>query len=369
MSVTTGSSSTAPATAVRRPVRIVDCDVHPQFRSPEEFLSYLPEPYRRSKLPWSGRAVVAAPDGGRRADAAPPSGYPTASDPEFLEQQLFEEAGVDIAIMIPVNQYAYGFRPGAPDDDAAITSAINQWLADTWLSKYNRHERYRGSLLIPVHNPEAAVAEIEKWSGHPYFVQLLVPHLAPAALGHPMFDPVWAAAARRGLPIAVHVAVGPGERVGSPVGVLRHFIEFKSVMYPMSVATHMASMLANHTFERHEGLKLVLVEGGVSWAYGLVSRLNALTSGNGGGSVADRLRDRVYFTTQPIEEPPDPSLLARVFERLGVSQILFSTDYPHFDFDDPKRALAPIPKAWHEEILGGNARRVYGLPSEIPVSA
>ncbi len=45
---TTVSSNVASATAVRRQVRIVDCDVHPQFRSFEEFRSSLPEPWRSS---------------------------------------------------------------------------------------------------------------------------------------------------------------------------------------------------------------------------------------------------------------------------------------------------------------------------------
>lgn len=362
------SGSGAQAELVRRPVRIVDCDVHPEFKNRDEFVGYLAEPWRRMRLPWEGRRVVVAPDGGRRADSHPPGGGPSASDPAFLEKQLFGDAGVDIAILIPISLYPWGFHPGSPEEEAAISAAFNEWQADTWLSRYNGHGRYRGSILLPVHNPAAAAAEVEKWAGHPYFVQVLVPHLAPVAFGHPSYDPVWAATARHGLPVAVHVASGPGDQIGSPVGVLRHFIEFKSVIYPMASATHLASMLANRTFDRHEGLRLVLVEGGISWAYALVSRLNSLLT-TAGTSVAELLQDRVYFTTQPIEEPADPALLVDVIAKLGPSQLLFSTDYPHFDFDDPKRALASIPKAWHEAIFAGNARALYRLPADLTLPA
>jgi uncharacterized protein len=365
MSQATADAQTQTAT---RPVRIVDCDVHPELKSRDEFLAYLAEPWRSMKLPWEGRRVVVAPDGGRRADALPPGGGPSASDPAFMEQQLFGDAGVDIAVMIPISLYPWGFHPGSPEEEAAISAAYNEWQADTWIGKYNWHGRYRSSILLPVHNPTAARAEIEKWAGHPYFVQALVPHIAPNAFGHPTYDIVWEAAARHGLPIAVHVASGPGDNIASPVGVLRHFIEFKSVTYPMASAAHLLSMLANGTFERHEGLKLVLVEGGISWAYALVSRLNHLLQ-PAGASVAGALKDRVFFTTQPIEEPADPSMLVDVIAKLGPTQLLFSTDYPHFDFDDPKRALAAIPKTWHEAILAGNARALYSLPAELAVPA
>ena len=46
----------------------------------------------------------------------------------------------------------------------------------------------------------------------------------------------------------------------------------------------------------------------------------------------------------------------------GTDRIMFSTDYPHWDFDDPDRAirvkLAPATRA---RILGGNAMALYGL--------
>jgi predicted TIM-barrel fold metal-dependent hydrolase len=39
-----------------------------------------------------------------------------------------------------------------------------------------------------------------------------------------------------------------------------------------------------------------------------------------------------------------------------------STDYPHWDYDDPQRALPDgMPPELRRKILAGNAKRLYGL--------
>jgi predicted TIM-barrel fold metal-dependent hydrolase len=49
--------------------------------------------------------------------------------------------------------------------------------------------------------------------------------------------------------------------------------------------------------------------------------------------------------------------------------LLFSTDYPHWDFDSPERALPPIiPGVLREKILWSNAQMFYGLPERNPPS-
>ena len=50
---------------------------------------------------------------------------------------------------------------------------------------------------------------------------------------------------------------------------------------------------------------------------------------------SEYIREHVWFTTQPIEEPANPQHLRDLdrLDRLGPP--LFSTDYPHWDYDDP----------------------------------
>ena len=71
----------------------------------------------------------------------------------------------------------------------------------------------------------------------------------------------------------------------------------------------------------------------------------------------------VWLTTQPMDEPERASDLPVLFDQLGMDdRICFATDYPHWDFDSPERA---IPKVLGEErrrlILRDNAHALYRL--------
>ena len=43
--------------------------------------------------------------------------------------------------------------------------------------------------------------------------------------------------------------------------------------------------------------------------------------------------------------------------------LLFATDYPHWDFDDPEQVA--IPREWRQDVFSENARRLYKLPARV----
>ena len=81
---------------------------------------------------------------------------------------------------------------------------------------------------------------------------------------------------------------------------------------------------------------------------------------------SEYLRDHFWYSTQPIEEPEDPRHLEsvyRVFEENGFGErLMFSSDYPHWDFDDPRFAFrTPLTEVERAKIFNGNARALYKL--------
>jgi predicted TIM-barrel fold metal-dependent hydrolase len=50
-------------------------------------------------------------------------------------------------------------------------------------------------------------------------------------------------------------------------------------------------------------------------------------------------------------------------EWVGWDRIMFSTDYPHWDYDDPAQVLARLKLTAKQKamLLGDNARALYGL--------
>jgi uncharacterized protein len=77
---------------------------------------------------------------------------------------------------------------------------------------------------------------------------------------------------------------------------------------------------------------------------------------------SEYIREHIWLTTQPMEEPKDGRHLFEVMEWIGWDRLLFASDYPHWDFDDPFRAFpAGLPRERLNQILSGNGKAVYRL--------
>lgn len=360
----------------RVPVRVVDCDIHVNPRTATEIAEHLPAEWvhLRDLLYGTGMlgtsVIFAPPNEGRRLDAFGADGAPAGSDPALTGRQLFDEAGVDLAVIVPLTE-----RSSAnPEHEAAMAAATNAWLAATWLGAYNGHGRYQGTIRVGS-DPDLAVAEIEKWAGHPHFVQVMLNPYLGTPLGHRPFWPVYQAAVDAGLAVCTHVTLQrPGPALltssGPPTTFLENHAQF-SVLY----ATHLVSMLEEGVFDRWPELRFTFVEGGYSWCLPLLWRLDKYWRALGSEvprlrrAPSEYVREHVSFTRQPVEEPRDPRHLARVIEWLGPQTLEFATDYPHWDGDYSTRiGFAGVPADVRAKILGGNAVAKYRLPATRPAA-
>jgi uncharacterized protein len=358
-------------TGAKRAISIVDCDVHFKPRTPDELTEHLPEPWRSNRAirrAMTKGAVLNPYTGAMRLDAKPANG-PIGSDPGLAGQQLFVDAGVDLAINIPVGQYLCPLVD--PELNAVYSNAINRWQDRTWLGEYNRHGRYRGSISVPANNVGAAVREIETWAGHPGFVQVLLPHHSGALYGSPQFDPIWDAASRHHLPVALHSNAGL-ETYLTPVGHVQRYSEYNGVGFTLYYAAHLVSIICAGVFDRYPDMRIVLVEGGFGWYPALISRLDRNWEMLAGGlpwkisRPSSYIREHVRFSSQPVEEPETFAELSAMWNWGDAEHVLmFSTDYPHWDFDHPARAISPrFGEAIRRRVFRENATELYGLPRE-----
>jgi hypothetical protein len=77
---------------------------------------------------------------------------------------------------------------------------------------------------------------------------------------------------------------------------------------------------------------------------------------------SEYMREHLWVTTQPMEESEQRGHVVDVMKWIGIDRILFATDYPHWDFDDPRYALPPgLTEAERRAILSENARALYGF--------
>jgi hypothetical protein len=77
---------------------------------------------------------------------------------------------------------------------------------------------------------------------------------------------------------------------------------------------------------------------------------------------SEYVRERFWFTTQPLEEPEKSGQLRSVIEWIGVERLLFSSDYPHWDYDDARSGFkTPLTDGERVQIFNANARAIYKL--------
>ena len=127
-------------------------------------------------------------------------------------------------------------------------------------------------------------------------------------------------------------------------------------------------MIFGGVFERFPDLKLVLSEYGVTWALPMMWRMDrAWELGDrelAGLSRApsETVRRNVRFTTQPLDEPSVQQQLWKILELMHADEtVMFSSDYPHWDGDDPRLILGSrLPAHLRQPIANGNAIACFG---------
>jgi predicted TIM-barrel fold metal-dependent hydrolase len=245
----------------------------------------------------------------------------------------------------------------------ALCSAYNDLLLE-WL---RRDPRLKGSIAVATQDPQHAAREIRRVGGDPEVVQVLLPSGARAGYGHPQFDPIYDAAAEVGLVVGIHAGADGCGVLGAPTatGWPTYYIEWHTLL-STAMISHLTSLVCHGTFEKFPKLRVTMIEGGVCWLPGLLWRLD-------GNYKALRMevpwlkhlpseyvREHVRLTTQPLERPESTRDLRAVLEIIGPELLLFATDYPHWDFDNP--LFFPLHGEWAERVLDTNARDWYSLP-------
>ncbi len=106
-----------------------------------------------------------------------------------------------------------------------------------------------------------------------------------------------------------------------------------------------------------------MVEAGFAWAPPLAWRLDKAWKTLRAETPhlkqlpSEYMRRHVWWTTQPMEEPEPREHLLDTINWMGWDRLLFATDYPHWDFDDPAHALPlRITDAQRQRFLPGAMR-------------
>jgi predicted TIM-barrel fold metal-dependent hydrolase len=173
---------------------------------------------------------------------------------------------------------------------------------------------------------------------------LMTPQTRGIPFGNPHFDPLYAAASANGFPVATHLmGQTPFELIPLyPVGNPAHWHDFFA-SWPLLYVSHLMSLVFDGAFDRHPDLRVVFVEGGFTWAMPVMSRMDRIWEARRADlphvrrRPSEYVREHVRFTTQPLEDA-DVGQFREYLEMMDLGDnLMFSTDYPHWSYDSPRR--------------------------------
>ena len=351
---------------------VVDVDVH-AHESPAALAPYIELPWRKTlehlstvparylDIPGFAPAMVHWP-------TFPQSGVARRTTVTSAAQMRadLDMLGVDIGVIFPDHLLSHAVLKQA-DYAVALARAYNRWLVEEWLTQDNG---LKGAIIAPHHDPTAAADEIRRYASHPHVAAVYLPTCCVDPLyGHRRYDPVYAAAQAAGLPVMLHSVtmvypVFPFNLQGFETQFATHLLA-----HPLSLIANLVSLMETGVPERFPELNIAFTEGGVGWVPWIMLRMDK--------EYAERRREvavlkdrpskyvrRMFFATQPIEEPEhlrDMATLLSLFG--GEDQVMFASDWPHHDFDHPSKVLQiPVADEVRRKIMGLNAARLLKLP-------
>ncbi|MFC5448555.1 amidohydrolase family protein [Paenibacillus aestuarii] len=347
---------------------IIDADLHNSLAKMKDLLPYLPKVWHQQWLE-SGIGVHGqyySPVGVLRQDAIPDNGGPPGSDPQFALKHYMDPYGIDFAILTGGGEQGISLHAD-PDYATAVAAAYNDWLADSWLKA---SPRYKGSIQINHSDPAEAAKEIDRMAKNPDMVQVVMGSGARMPYGNRFYHPIYEAAERNGLPVAIHPGTEGKGVAGAPTpsGYPTRYMEWHNIL-PANFMTHINSLVCEGVFEKYPKLKFISIEGGIAWLPHLMWRMDKNYKALRDSAPwlkrlpSEYILEHIRVTTQPIEEPEQPEHLVQIFQMMRADKIaMFSSDYPHWDFDNPKIVLNSIPREMRNRILGYNAAELYHLP-------
>jgi predicted TIM-barrel fold metal-dependent hydrolase len=343
-------------------LKAIDCDVHPAVPSIKALMPFLDEYWRDSleerginsfnSISYPPNAPISSRPEWRR------DGAPGGTELGPLQAVVFDRFQSSLAIC----NCLYGVQLSFNEDmAAALARAVNDWIKAEWL---DRDPRLRASIVLGMQNIEYAVEEVERCAKDRRFIQILLLAMQETPLGRRHYWPLYEAAVRHNLPIGIHAGSSYRHPVTS-LGWPSFYVE-DYTSQSQGFQSQVASLICEGVFAKFPTLKVVLIESGVTWLPGFLWRFSKFWRGLRtevpwvDRSPSEIVRDNFRLTLQPFDAPASNDDVERAIEHLRSDDILlFSSDYPHWQFDGEEVVPPGIPQRLHRKILVENPLATY----------
>jgi predicted TIM-barrel fold metal-dependent hydrolase len=282
-----------------------------------------------------------------------------------LARRCIDQMGLDYQVVFPNSLLFLGMHP-VREMEIHLANAYNRWLVERVLPA---DKRVQAMLYLPFNSPADAEATVKRFLGKPGVAGFLITSSRHKPVHANEYMRLYAMLEEAGQVLAFHSHLNWQDEYTSQ---LNRFISMHAISFVLCNLVHLTNWVINGLPERFPKLKIMWIESGLAWLPFIMQRLDHeyLMRSSEAPLLrrlpSDYIRE-MYFTSQPMEHTSDKLLAATMEAIAAETQLLFASDWPHWDFDLPSHIwdLPFLDEAAKRNILGYNAARIFDL--DIPV--
>jgi len=356
------------------------CDVdghHFEISSWKQICQYIEDPVLRDQALYQGYGAggiasatgqggyqnlmgrVPRTSGGYPADKVPPTPHRDVTQ----TKRWMDALGIDQVCLFPTPMLTLGLTPRA-EIETALAVAYNRWLVENVLAV---EPRIVSTLYLPLNDPDATYKMVKEFIGKKGVSGFTIVSPRYKAIYDNAYVKTYALMEEAGLPLVFHGAYAWGG--DQSLQLCNRFLAVHALGFAWFNILHCTNWLVNGMPERFPKLKVAWVESGLAWVPFLMQRLDNEWMMRSSEvpllkrRPSDYMRE-MFYSTQPMEMVNNREALELTFKMINAeTQLLYSSDYPHWDMDLPSTIydLPFINEQAKRNILGLNAKRFFNL--------
>jgi uncharacterized protein len=321
------------------------------------------EPVYRERLPaqYRERTSIYPVDNFDRTQ----NGKLAAKRPQNAAQNLADNAaeGIDLQVIYPTGGLFLS-RVRERDYAIALARAYNDWICD-WCAADKR--RLKAVALVPLHvDVRAAIDEMERAIGRLGAVAVMVNTFDRSRnVAHRDFWPFYEECARAGVAVAFHAS---GSDTIDPLAHFNNFLAIHTLSHAPEQLIACTAVIYSGLLEKYRDLRVAFLEAGIGWVPFWMEHMDE--------EYELRPFDAPLLKAKPSEYmacgrvfvscEPEEKTLRYAPEFFPADNILFASDYPHWDgqFPNAVGTLADrndLSADLKRRIFFDNPQRYYGM--------
>ncbi|MBM2812287.1 MAG: BarH protein [Chloroflexi bacterium] len=288
--------------------------------------------------------------------------------------EAMDNEGIDVAVLFPTRGLSVLGRPhtNAPFA-AAIARAYNDWLFDFCKTDPTR---LLGAAMLSVFDVQDAIDEahraVEELGFKAVFFRSII--VNGKNWYDPYYEPLWDTLEKLQIPVGFHEAFRTsnvhqvGETFEPNVALRRAYAQ------PVGQMVGLGAFVGGGILARHPMLKVAFLEANCAWVPWLLWRLDEGYEREGDVFMPElTMAPSEYFKRQCyVSVEPDEFPAQSMIQTFGADQVVFSTDYPHFDSKYPEAVDSflkmPLTDEEKRKILWDNCARFYSVEAFVSPS-